>query len=106
MIILMNSAMMPAVGTYKISEIPAERFFDLVRNAREMRSYIGYQATADFISRHTGRRIGVNREMTVLGRYEMILVCKLKYRLQDPGAKKDLKPSDDDYEFFLVEYRR
>jgi len=104
MIYLMNSAMMPQEGKYEMRRIGLMEFIEMVQN-NPFKSYIGYPTTAAFIKKVTGREIPINREKTApLKRGDILLVCKLKYRLKDPRMKGKLEPGIQDFEFFEVKY--
>jgi len=107
--VLLNSAMMPAEGIYILRRISRDKFGQLVANAYQrgdLRSYIGYPETAQHIERVSGVPIQVNRAPTQLADQATILICKLAYRVPDPADKGKLKPSDDDYEYFVATYTR
>ena len=112
MLVLMNSAMMPEDGIYTCERITRQEFINLVKEyyqKGEIRSYIGYSNTVDFIRRLTGITFAVNRNKTHLNDGDLVLVVKLKYRFKDPDAKIKVRQGkiqikDDDYEFFKVTY--
>lgn len=100
--LLMNSAMMPAAGTYRLQRVSRDEF------VRQMRkgyiSYIGYPDTARFLERISGLRVPVNRSETLVFERAVMLICKLSYRLADPSSKGRFTPTDDDYEFFICTF--
>jgi len=107
MIVLMNSAMMPAEGTYTLRRISRALFAHLVAKAHqrsELVSYIGYPETAQHIERISGVPIAISREQTRLDGPTTLLVCKLSYRVADPGSKGKLQPTDGDFEYFVADY--
>jgi hypothetical protein len=107
--ILLNSAMMPDEGLYILRRVSRELFGELIADAHrrgELRSYIGYPETAQHIERISGVPIPVNRASTQLPDQALIAVCKLKYRVADPGAKGKLRPGEDDYEYYVATYDR
>ena len=107
--ILLNSAMMPDEGLYILRRVSRELFGELIADAHrrgELRSYIGYPETAQHIERISGVPIPVNRASTQLPDQALIAVCKLKYRVSDPGAKGKLQPGEDDYEYYVATYDR
>ena len=107
--VLLNSAMMPAEGIYILRRISRDKFGQLVANAYQrgdLRSYIGYPETAQHIERVSGVPIQVNRAPTKLADQATILICKLAYRVADPGVKGKLQPTDEDYEYFVAKYNR
>jgi hypothetical protein len=104
---LINSAMMPQEGSYRLTKITQEVFCRNLRRAamnNDLESFIGYPDTALFIERISEVTIHVNREQTTLVSGDTVLICKLKYRLPDPSIKGKFTPTDDDYEFFLCTY--
>lgn len=89
--ILINSAVMPTPGlTYSPVVINKPNFCRLVIRAAKqgiLISHIGYPQTAEFISRLTGAVIPVNRDPAVAQRGDVLLICKLTYRVGDPVTK-------------------
>ena len=109
MVVLLNSAMMPDEGIYILRRISRDKFGQLVADAYQrgdLRSYIGYPETAQHIERVSGVPIQVNRAPTKLADQATILICRLAYRVTDPGMKGKLQPSDDDYEYYIATYTR
>lgn len=108
MVRLMNSAMMPREGIYTMRRISKREFIDLLVDAYEqgeLDSYLGYQANIDLIYSWTGIRLPFKREMTTVEDGDVLLIMKLKYRLQDPGKKGEWIPREEDYEYFICYYR-
>jgi len=107
--ILLNSAMMPDEGLYILRRVSREFFAELIADAHrrgELQSFVGYPETAQHIERIARVPIPVNRASTQLPDQALIAVCKLKYRVSDPGAKGKLQPSEDDYEYYVATYDR
>jgi len=108
--ILLNSAMMPAEGIYILKRISRDDFGRLVADAYQrgdLHSYVGYPETAQHIERVSGVPIQVNRAPTKLAADQAtILICKLAYRVADPGMKGKLQPTEDDYEYYVATYTR
>jgi len=107
--ILLNSAMMPDEGLYVLRRVSREFFAELIADAHRrgnLRSYIGYPETAQHIERISGVPIEVNRSATQLPDQALIAICKLKYRVGDPGTKGKIQPGDEDYEYFIATYDR
>ena len=107
--ILLNSAMMPDEGVYVLRRVSRGEFAKLVADAYQrgdLRSYIGYPETAQHIERVSGVPIQVNRAPTRLPERALILICKLAYRVADPGMKGKLQPADNDYEYYVATYNR
>jgi len=107
--ILLNSAMMPDEGLYILRRVSREFFAELIADAYRqghLQSYIGYPETAQHVERIARVPIPVNRVATQLPDHCLIAICKLKYRVADPGAKGKLQPGEDDYEYFVATYDR
>jgi len=107
--ILLNSAMMPDEGVYILRRVSREFFGELVADAYrrgELQSFVGYAETAQHIERIARVPIPVNRAATQLPDQALIAVCKLKYRVSDPGTKGKIQPGDEDYEYFVAIYDR
>jgi hypothetical protein len=106
---LLNSAMMPAEGTYVLKRISRDEFARLVADAYrrgDLQSYVGYPETAQHIERISGIPIEVSRATTQLTDRATILICKLAYRVSNPGDKGKFQPKDEDYEYFVAKYKR
>ncbi|RMG00700.1 MAG: DUF1874 domain-containing protein [Acidobacteria bacterium] len=110
-VLLMNALMMPTAGlTYHPREIDKEAFksilLDAARDGR-LKSYIGYQTTADHIKNIVSIDIPMNREPTEACSGDLLLVCKLKYRLNDPNLKHSIRLqsniADEDYCYYAVD---
>jgi hypothetical protein len=108
--VLLNSAMMPDEGIYILKRISRDDFGRLVADAYQrgdLHSYVGYPETAQHIERVSGVPIQVNRAPTKLAADQAtILICKLAYRVADPGMKGKLQPTEDDYEYYVATYTR
>jgi len=107
--ILLNSAMMPDEGLYILRRVSREFFAELIADAHRrgnLRSYIGYPETAQHIERIARVPIPVNRAATQLPDQALLAICKLKYRVSDPGTKGKIQPGDEDYEYFVATYDR
>lgn len=105
MIKLMNSAMMPQEGTYLCTKISEQSFARWIRT-HPFESFVGYEATAKHIEAISGVQVPVNRGETTLAPDDVMLVCRLNFRLADPKKKADRNyaPEREDYEYFYVEY--
>jgi hypothetical protein len=97
---LLNSAMMPAAGFYRLEKIEASLFFHIIRNARPgtIKSWIGYPQNAEFIQKHTGYRPELTRDITEIQDGDRLLIMKLKYRTT---GLKGGKVSGNDFEYFI-----
>ncbi len=89
--VLINAAMMPTVGrVYAPVEVKAHQFAKFVQDGAQLGrliSYIGYPETADFLTKLTGVEIPVNRKPASVERGDLMLICKLDYRVPDPNTK-------------------
>lgn len=89
--LLVNSAVMPTPGlTYYPTVLERPAFCSMVMRAAKqgvLISHIGYPQTAEFISQLTGVVIPVNRDPVVAQRGDVLLICKLTYRVGDPVTK-------------------
>ncbi|MCS7064291.1 MAG: DUF1874 domain-containing protein [Methylacidiphilales bacterium] len=109
----MNSSMMPEPDlAYYPARISRDKFVELVRQAHEMgllESYIGYEATCKHIEDISQIKVALNREPVSLKHGDMILVCKLKYRLANADMKNDKSFQDtinaDDFEYWQIDVR-
>jgi len=105
MLVLMNSAMCPQEGTYKVKRIDekeAKNIFNTFKT-RGWTSYVGYESTAKYMEKVLGEYIPVNRDTAKLEPKDVILVCKLPYRV-NPKYKKNSNPDEQDFEWWLMQY--
>lgn len=105
-LVLMNSAMMPSEGTYVARKITEEEAKEVVLEhfTRPIESFVGYAETASYMAETLGVGVPVNRGQAELEDEDVILVCKLAYRIQDPAQKGNLKPESKDYEWWVIHY--
>jgi len=106
---LLNAAMMPQAGNYKMSQLTPQQFAYHARKANgehTLKSYIGYPSTAKILSELTGFDIPVNRDQTRLQNGDVLLIAKLKYRVQNAALKKTdaVDPTIDDFEFYFASF--
>jgi len=110
-VILLNSAMMPVPGYYKAFSIPKTLFIKILEEAYEkgnLESYIGYEQNIKLIEKWTQGKVKleVNREqIKELRNGDIMLVMKLRYRVQSPGDKGK-EVSEDDFEFMRIEFEK
>jgi hypothetical protein len=105
MLRIMNSAMMPTEGTYRLRRLtPAEfaTYGQLIREGASYRSYVGYPQTAEHLSGLLGVFVPVSRESTLLEDGDTLLICRLPYRVQDPTRKG--QPLPEDWEYFVADF--
>ena len=108
MVLLLNSAMMPAEGVYTLKRISKSKFQELLQEAAatdNFQSYIGYPETALLIEQLTGVEIEVSREQAELATGDAMLIVKLRHRIIDPARKETLELSIDDFEFYQCEWQ-
>ena len=107
MLVLMNSAMMPHEGDYRMVKIAAKDFFREIREAKtdKIRSYIGYTENIRLIKENTGIDIVISKENTILEPGDIILVMKLIYRPENKRMYLREKAAQlSDFEFFRIFY--
>lgn len=106
MIKLMNAAVMPRAGVYRVSELSASEFADALKS-EEFQSFVGYDSTAKHIESIAGVSVPVCRDQAAVEDGDRMLVCRLKARLSDPTKKADKNyvPAPEDYEYLLVVYQ-
>jgi hypothetical protein len=105
--VLLNSAMMPATGTYFLREFSQKDWVKAIQIAAKeesIQSYIGYPDTAKHVQEITGLPIEINRSEVTLGKAATIFVVKLKYRIADPIQKGQFVPSETDYVYYIAQY--
>ena len=102
---LMNSAMMPAEGVYKLKKITPEEAKEVASKAT-VESYVGYPDTAKYMSEKLGIEVPVNRSEAILEDGDVMIICKLKYRVQNPQEKGKFTPNDDDFEWYICYYNQ
>lgn len=108
MIRLMNSTMMPQEGIYrllKVEESQIKGLFNFYRKiGHEVQSYIGYEQTAKYMSNVLDYEVPVNRVETTLESGDVLIICKLPYRVPNPNDKgKEVK---EEFEWFVAEYKK
>ena len=108
MLLLLNSAVMPTEGVYTLKRISKETFRNTLQEAAAIgnfQSYIGYPETARLIEQLTGVEIQVSRGQAALAIGDVMLIVKLRRRIQDPSNPKTYQPSLDDLEFFICAWQ-
>lgn len=94
---LLNSAMMPAVGTYRLRRVGQAEFVDAMKEG--FISFIGYPETCAFLERISGLPVPESRVQTSVENGDRLLICRLRYRMQNPGDKsKNIPIKDGDSE--------
>lgn len=108
---LMNTAMMPTEGlSYHVYACTPDKFVAAFLMWKQLdlgqwKSYIGYENTRQYLCRLLNVDVPMSREQTSVAAGDWILICKLKYRLQDPHAKSDknaqAQVKDEDFELLI-----
>jgi hypothetical protein len=101
----MNSTMMPNEGKYICKKTTPEIAKEVVSKADKIESFVGYPDTAKYMKRVLGIDVVLSRAQTVFEAGDIAIVCKLRYRLQNPAQKGVYTPQDEDFEWWLVEYQ-
>ena len=104
MILLLNSAVMPTEGVYTLKRISKAKFRSVLQEAaacNNFQSYIGYPETARLLEQLTGIEIEVSREQAELETGDVMLIVKLRHRIQDASKISTYQPTLDDLEFFI-----
>ena len=100
---ILNSAVVTKEGTYTYRLLDSkEAGVWIAQNYDQLKSYVGYPATQDFIRRKFGVEVPLSREAMDMKFGDQALVVRLKYRVQNPTTKADVAPSDDDFELGLL----
>jgi hypothetical protein len=103
----MNSAMMPQEGLYALERISKKLFCAILEKAyqnQQLVSYIGYEQNVELIEKWCNIRLPVNRaQIAALKHGDVLLIMKLKYRLQDVKLK-GMQVDEEDFEFFQAIY--
>lgn len=110
---LLNAAVMPRPGTYRLHQLTPTEYAAAVISAYaagDVRSYIGYDAAADVIEQLTGIRPAVTRDSTPVEDGDLLLIARLRQRVQpqDQRVKAAMGREQNDpdaYEFFACVYR-
>ena len=108
MILLLNSAVMPNEGMYRLKQITETAFTEDLQEAvssDNFRSYIGYPETARLIEQITGIEVEVSREQATLTPGDTMLIVKLRQRVTNPADKETLQLSVDDFDFFRCDWQ-
>lgn len=101
---LLNSAVITAPGTYRYRLITQDgAAVWLKAHQHSAVSRIGYSVTAAHIGCLGGWVPSLSREATHMEPGDEALVVRLKYRLEDPSRKGLVLPSDEDWEYGILE---
>ena len=90
-LILMNSAMMPSTGKYDCKYIDETKWVSAYKKlngkTNSFSSAIGYQQTADHLSQILGVDVPMNRVNMDIKSGDILFVCRLAQRVEDPTTK-------------------
>jgi hypothetical protein len=101
-IILLNAVVPPkSDGFVSFRYISTEEAIRLIREAKEVVSYVGHPSTAYILSQLSGKDIQVNRGEYIPTSGDVAIVVRLKKRLEKPG---EAQVTIGDLEFLLVKY--
>ena len=105
-LILMNSAMMPFEGAWRLERITPETAREIAKRANSIQSFIGYESTAKYMENVLGVEVPVNRSIVTKEDFQnaIAIVCKLKYRVKNPNEKGKFTPGNEDFEWYLLAY--
>jgi hypothetical protein len=104
-LIILNSAVMPIDGNYNKKSISKNRFINLIKNANDIKSSIGYESVSEIIYNMTGIKIQVDRNITVIPEGYNVIGLTLDYRM-NPESKGVKNPTEDDYTYFMAYYTK
>jgi len=100
---LMNSAVMPAEGTYYNTKITKEQFVEILKsNINITDSYISYPQNIDYIYKISGIKVPLSRAETTLENGDVMLILKLKYRVE--LGTKGQQVNEDNFEYYMTKY--
>jgi len=106
-LLLLNSAICHAPGTYKVRKASVEEIKELYTKAKKdeiaIESYIGYPSTAYMLANIVKDEIEINRSEFTWEKGDIAIVVRLKYRVQNPSQKGKFEPSPEDFEFLIIE---
>ena len=103
-IIVLNSATMPSDGIYNKKTISKNQFISIIKEAKVIKSAIGYESVTELIKFLTNISIELNREIVYANDDDMLVGLTLGYRL-DPKDKGHTIPTADDYVYFIAEFK-
>lgn len=109
---LFNSSMMPVPGRYELKRLNKQEFVQLCNyyyQQNQLVSYIGYEATKEHIEKIADIPVKLTRDQLYsIQPGELILICKLKFRLPTSNLKANQKfqktLTDEDFEYFVCSY--
>ena len=99
---------MPTEGIYTLKRISKSKFQELLQEAAatgNFQSYIGYPETARLIEQLVGIEIEVSREQAELATGDVMLIVKLRHRIQNLSDITTQQPSIADLDFFICNWQ-
>ena len=99
---------MPTEGVYTLKRTSEDTFVKVLREAAatdNLQSYIGYPETAKVIEQLTGVEIEVSREQATLALGDVMLIVKLRHRIQNLSDIRTYQPSAADLDFFTCHWQ-
>lgn len=103
---IMNAANMPRPGKYELVEISEAAFMSGVSQAvanGTAVSSIGYPQNIQYIRKKSGVNLPMSRNATKLQQGDLMLIMKLKYRVDGLPKGKDV--SEEDFEYYQCTYQ-
>ena len=104
-LVILNSAVMPVDGNYNKKSISKNRFIDLIKNATDIKSSLGYESVSEIVYKMTEIKLSVDREVTTIPEGYDIIGLTLDYRM-NPTSKGIKHPTEDDYIYFIAHYTK
>lgn len=102
--LLLNAAIMPTLGLTYRPELVNQ--FEFIREVQRFHalgtlfSFIGYPQTAEFLSQLCNVPVPVSRQPCVVRADDTLLICRLRYRVENPSTK-GAPVSVSDFEFII-----
>ena len=104
-LVILNSAVMPVDGNYNKKSISKNRFVELIKNAIDIKSSLGYESVSEIVYKMTDVKLSVDREVTTIPEGYDIIGLTLDYRM-NPASKGHKNPTEDDYIYFIAYYTK
>lgn len=104
-IVIMNSANMFNDGEYCKKTISKNQFIYLIKNAKTIKSSVGYQLVSDIIKELTDIDVPVSRDSTNVDDSYTIIGLTLPYRVSTKSKGRNNVITPDDYVYFKCTYK-
>ena len=104
-LVVLNSSVMPVDGNYNKKSISKNRFIELIKNATDIKSSIGYESVSEIVYKMTDIKLSVDREVTIIPEGYDVIGLTLDYRM-NPSSKGIKTPTEDDYIYFIAYYTK